>query len=415
MAGSKSSSTDLFGDEVKKTAVEDFASLFEASEGPGRTFRVGDTITGEILSIGKESSFVATGTMTDGQIPTLELKDKDGALMFKTGDQIKCKVIRTREGELLLKRFDSVSSSSDVDSLEDAFDLEQPVKGKVTESVKGGFRVEIQGKRAFCPFSQIDHRASSDANDYIGKSFEFIITQYDSRNMVVSRRKLLDLQKAEGEGAFMLSKKPGDRLTGMITKIENFGAFCRLEDGVEGLIPISELAWGRVANPAEVVRVGQNVQVILMRVGEENGRLRISLSLKQAGEEGDPWLKISENFPVGSIHDGTVERRENYGLFLNISPGITGLMPRSKWRDHADAQSFERKGKGEVIKVMVSEVNFEEHKLTLAPPADMDDGAWRSHVSNQTANSAGGTAAKTKGMGTFADLLNSSAKVKSKR
>lgn len=415
MAGSKSSSTDLFGDEVKKTAVEDFASLFEASEGPGRSFRVGDTITGEILSIGKESSFVATGTMTDGQIPTLELKDKDGTLMFKTGDQIKCKVVRTREGELLLKRFDSVSSSSDVDSLEDAFDLEQPVKGKVTESVKGGFRVEIQGKRAFCPFSQIDHRASSDANDYIGKSFDFIITQYDSRNMVVSRRKLLDLQKAEGEGAFMLSKKPGDRLTGMITKIENFGAFCRLEDGVEGLIPISELAWGRVANPAEVVRVGQNVQVILMRVGEENGRLRISLSLKQAGDEGDPWLKVSENFPVGSIHDGTVERRENYGLFLNIAPGITGLMPRSKWRDHAEAQSFERKGKGEVLKVMVSEVNFEEHKLTLAPPADMDDGAWRSHVSNQAANSAGGVGAKTKGMGTFADLLNSSAKVKSKR
>ena len=223
MAGSKSSrntssGTDLFGDDIKKTAVEDFASLFEASEGPGRTFKVGDTINGEILSIGKESSFVSTGSMTDGQIPTLELKDKDGALMFKTGDQIKCKVIRTREGELLLKRFDSVSSSSDVDSLEDAFDLEQPVKGKVTESVKGGYRVEIQGKRAFCPFSQIDHRASSDPTDYIGKSFDFIITQYDSRNMVVSRRKLLDLQRAEGEGAFMLSKKPGDRLSGMITK-----------------------------------------------------------------------------------------------------------------------------------------------------------------------------------------------------
>lgn len=399
MAGTKSK-TDLFGDEVKSGTVEDFASMFEASDGPGRSYKVGDTITGEILSVGKESSFVSTGSMTDGQIPTLELKDKDGKLLYKAGDQIKCKVVRTREGELLLKRFDSIASSSDVDSLEDAFDLEQPVKGKVTEAVKGGYRVEIQGKRAFCPFSQIDHRANPDPATYLDKSFDFIITQYDPRNLVVSRRKLLDLQRAEGEGAFMLSKKPGDRLSGMITKIENFGAFCRLDDGVEGLIPISELAWGRVANPAEVVRVGQNVQVILMRVSEENDRLRVSLSLKQAGDEGDPWLKVSENFPVGKIIEGTVERRENYGLFVNIAPGITGLMPRSKWRDHADAASFERRARGEKLPVMVSEINFEEHKLTLSPPADLDDGAWRSHAAT------GGGVGKSKGMGTFADLLS---------
>lgn len=402
MANSKTSrtTTDMFGDEVKNNAVEDFASMFEASAGPGRSFKVGDTITGEILSIGKESSFVSTGSMNDGQIPTLELKDKDGKLLYKVGDQLKCKVVRTRDGEILLKRFDSAGSSDDVDSLEDAFDLELPVKGKVTEAVKGGYRVEIQGKRAFCPFSQIDLRANPDPAAYLDKSFEFIITQYEQRNMVVSRRKVLDLQRAEGEGAFMLSRKPGDRLAGTITRIENFGAFCKLEDGVEGLIPISELAWGRVSNPAEVVRVGQNVQVILMRVGEENGRLRVSLSLKQAGDEGDPWLKVPEKYPVGSMHEGTVERRENYGLFVNIAPGITGLLPRSKWRDHADAASFERRARGEKLQVMVSEVNFEEHKLTLSPPGDLDDGAWRAHTA--TAGSAGG---KTKGMGTFADLF----------
>ncbi len=399
----KQKSTDMFGDDVGKNAVEDFASMFAASDGPGRTFKVGDSLTGEILSIGRESSFVSTGTMTDGQIPTLELKDKDGKLMFAVGDQIKCKVIRTREGELLLKRFDSIATSSEVDSLEDAFDLEQPVKGRVTEAVKGGYRVEIQGKRAFCPFSQIDHRASADPSDYIDKSFDFIITQYDSRNMVVSRRKLLDLQRAEGEGAFMLSKKPGDRMSGMITKIESFGAFCRLEEGVEGLIPISELAWGRVSNPAEVVRVGQNVQVILMRVSEENDRLRVSLSLKQAGDEGDPWLTVPQKFPVGTILEGTVERRENYGLFVNIAPGITGLMPRSKWRDHAESSKFERSMRGEKMPVMVSEINFEEHKLTLSPPADMDDGAWRTHAAAGPGTVKG---AKTTGMGTFADLLS---------
>lgn len=392
------SNVDLFGDEVKSGAVEDFATLFAESAGPGRNFSVGDSLTGEILSIGKESSFVATGSVNDGLIPTLELKDKDGNLNYKVGDQIKVKVVRAREGELLLKRFDSIGGSEDAESLEDAYDLELPVKGKVTEAVKGGYRVEIQGKRAFCPFSQIDHRASNDPADYIGKSFDFIITQMESRNMVVSRRKLLDLQRAEGEGTFMLSKKPGDRLSGKITRLESFGAFCLLDDGVEGLIPISELAWGRVQNPAEVVRTGQEVQVILMRVSEENDRLRVSLSLKQAGDEGDPWLTLPQKFPVGTIIEGTVERKENYGLFVNIAPGISGLLPRSKWRDQTDAQSYETKKRGDKMKVMVSEINFEEHKLTFAPPADIDDGAWRAHTSG----------AKKTGMGTFADLFTQS-------
>lgn len=392
------SNVDLFGDEVKSGAVEDFATLFAESAGPGRNFSVGDSLTGEILSIGKESSFVATGSMNDGLIPTLELKDKDGNLNYKVGDQIKVKVVRAREGELLLKRFDSIGGSEDAESLEDAYDLELPVKGKVTEAVKGGYRVEIQGKRAFCPFSQIDHRASSDPADYIGKTFEFIITQLESRNMVVSRRKLLDLQRAEGEGTFMLSKKPGDRLSGKITRLESFGAFCLLDDGVEGLIPISELAWGRVQNPAEVVRTGQEVQVILMRVSEENDRLRVSLSLKHAGDEGDPWLTLPQKFPVGTIIEGTVERKENYGLFVNIAPGISGLLPRSKWRDLTDGQSYETKKRGDKMKVMVSEINFEEHKLTFSPPADIDDGAWRAHTSG----------AKKTGMGTFADLFTQS-------
>lgn len=396
--------TDLFGDEVQSREVEDFATLFAESAGPGRSFKTGDTFEAELISIGKESSFVATGTMNDGQIPTLELKDKEGKLLYKAGDKIKVKVVRAREGELLLKRSDSIGSSDDADSLEDAYDLELPVKGKVSEAVKGGYRVEVQGKRAFCPFSQIDLRASNDPADYVGKTFEFIVTQLESRNIVVSRRKLLELQRAEGEGAFMLARKPGDRLKGSITRLENFGAFCLLEDGVEGLIPISELAWGRVQNPAEVVRTGQSVEVILMRVSEEGDRLRVSLSLKQAGGEGDPWLKVPDTYPVGTVVDGTVERRENYGLFVNLAPGITGLLPRSKWRDHSDSQGFENKKRGDTLKVMVSEINFEDHKLTLAPPGDQDDGAWRTHAS------AGKT--KAGGMGTFADLFSQAQKRK---
>ncbi len=400
--------TDLFGDAVDSRSLrseEDFRSLFESSAGPGRDLKVGDSFEGEILSIGKEESFVSTGTTDDAQIPTLDLKDKNGALLYKVGDKLKVRVVRTRDGEILVKRTDSVSSGADdVDSLEDAFDLELPVKGKVTEAVKGGFRVEMHGKKAFCPFSQIDLRAANDPAEYLGKSFEFIITQHESRNLVVSRRKVLELQRAEGEGAFMLSRKPGDKLQGTITKIEKFGAFCRLEDGVEGLIPVSELAWGRVSDPHEVVRVGQSVSVVLMRVTEEGDRLRVSLSLKQGGDEGDPWMQVPQIYPVGTITDGTVERKEAYGLFVNIAPGVTGLMPRSKWRDVIDGSQYENKKKGERLKVMISEVNFEEKRLTLSPPTDVDDGAWRAHAGGGSAGGASAGTAK-KGFGTLGDML----------
>lgn len=394
MAQNRPTKTDIFGDEVKTNQEEDFATLFAESETSEKKLSTGDQLTGEILSIGKESSFVATGTMLDGQIPTLELKDKDGALQYKVGDQIKVKVVRVKEGEVLLKRHDSIGSSDDVESLEDAFDLELPVHGKVIEAVKGGYRVMIQGQRAFCPFSQIDLRASNDPQDYLDKSFEFIITQYEKRNLVVSRRKLLELKKAEGEGAFMLSKKPGDRLKGKIFRIEAYGAFCALEDGVDGLIPISELAWGRISHPSEVVRIGQEVEIILLRIAEDGDRLKISLSLKQAGGEGDPWLKVPVDYPVGSIHEGSVERKETYGLFVHLAPGISGLLPRAKWRDLVDGSQYDNKKRGDKIKVMIAEIQFEDHKLTLAPPSDVDDGAWKAH-----------SVSKSHQMGTFAELF----------
>ena len=399
-----SKKTDLFGDELSDNSGQDFESMFRDSMArAGDRLRNGDMLKGEILSIGKESAFVSTGTPIDGLLPTAELKDKNGALLYKVGDSIEVKVVRTRENEVLLKRADSLGSSDDAESLEDAFDMELPVRGKVSEAVKGGFRVEIQGQRAFCPLSQIDLRASNDPNDYVGKSFDFIITKFEKRDMVVSRRRILELQRAEGEGAFLLARKPGEILEGEITRIERYGAFCRLTDGVEGLIPISEMAWGRINDPHEVVSLGQKVSVMLMKAEEDGDRLKVSLSLKQGGGVSDPWQTVTQKFPLGSQHEGVVDRKEVYGLFVNLGGGITGLLPRSKWRDHLEAKSYENKKKGESIKVMVDEMDLEARKLTLAPPGDRDDGAWRAHM------------APKKGMGTFADLLQAAKPQSSKK
>lgn len=390
------SKKDVFGDEVQDRSGEmDFETMLNQSMSVGRR-KVGDLFTGEILSIGKEEAFISTGTPTDGALPVSELLDENKQLAFKVGDQIEVRVLRVREGEMLLRRENSRSAVSEIDSLEDAFDMELPVEGKVLEVVKGGYRVAVQGVKAFCPVSQMDLRAGADPQSHVGQKYEFLITQLDEkgRNVVVSRRKLLELQKAENEGQFLEKAKPGDRFQGRITKLERFGAFVALENGLEGLIPISEMAWGRVQNPGDIVQVGQTVDVLLLKVEELDGRLRMSFSLKQAGGESDPWLKVTQNFPVGTLVNGTVEKKETFGLFVNLAPGISGLMPRSKWRDHVDGQQFENKKKGDQIQVMVDQIQFEEKKLTLAPPGDREHQDWKSHAPGASA-----------GFGTLGDLL----------
>lgn len=388
---------DLFGDDVA-TEGEDFESMLNQSLSVSRR-KVGEVFKGEILSIGKESSFVSTGTPTDGSIPTLELMGPDKVLQFKVGDLLEVRVLRVREGEMLLRREDAKGAAAGFESIEDAFDMELPVEGKVLEVVKGGYRVQIGNAKAFCPISQMDLRPGTDSSAHVGQKYEFLITQFEEkgRNIVVSRRRHLEQQKVESEGQFLQTAKPGDQFTGTITRLEKFGAFVALDNGLEGLIPISEMAWGRVASPADVVSVGQKVPIALIKAEEQGDRLRMSFSMKQASGEGDPWLKVTAQYPVGTMVKGTVEKKETFGLFVSLAPGISGLLPRSKWRDSGEAQTYENKKKGDSIDVMVAQIQFEEKRLTLGLPGEQEDQEWRTHVQ--------GPVNPGKGLGTFGDLL----------
>lgn len=404
----KPSVTDLFGDEISQGPAQEasFAELFQESQSQGGSramadLKVGADYSAEILSIGKDESFVTGTAGLDAQIATRDLRDPSGNLLFKVGDMIRVKVIRRREAELVVKRTDAVSSSDDTaDSLEDAFDLEIPVKGRVSEEVKGGYRIELTGGvKAFCPYSQIALARSTDSSEYVGKSFEFLITQLERRNVVVSRRKLLELQRAESEGAFLLSAQPGDRFTGTITRLERFGAFCRLENGLEGLIPLSELAWGRVQNPSEVVSVGQAVNVVLLKVEEDESRLKLALSLKQAGEVLDPWLTIEDSFRKGVIYKGTVEKKEVYGLFVGLAPGVTGLLPKSSWRDDVNSSQYETKKRGDSVEVAIDHIDRELRRMSLKPPGDSSQADWLALGAKQA------QADRSRSLGTLGDLL----------
>lgn len=387
------SKKDLFGDDVDSQA-SDFQSLFERSlDRVGSKVSVGQTFKAEILSIGAEEAFVSTGTPNDAIIMRADLLDEDKKLKYKIGDIIEVTVLKVRDGEIRVARKGSKKTASDLDSLQDAFDMELPVEGRILELVKGGFRVDVQGRRAFCPISQIDSSFVQDGQAFINKKLEFLITQLDEsgRNIVVSRRKLLELQKAENEGQWLEKAKVGDVLAGEVTRLENFGAFVKLEEGVEGLVHISEVGFIRIKHASEALKIGEKVQVKILKFEEVDGRLKISLSIKQAGGVGDPWMQVPTQFPVGAIVDGVVDKKENYGIFVQLIPGINGLLPRSKWKDSPEAAQYENKKKGEAIKVRIDQILFEERKISLGLPTEAEDESWR--LVSQSANSFGALAA----------------------
>lgn len=391
----KQNTSDLFNDPIDNKS-QDFAAMFESSlTGLNKTLRVGDSFKAEILSIGKSESFVSTGTPQDAVLLNTDILDENKNLKYKVGDIIDVVVVRANADEIRVTRKGSKSAPVDIDSLEDAFDMELPVEGKVTEAVNGGYRVSVQGQSAFCPVSQLGVPQGQDPADYIGRKFEFLITQFDARkkNIVVSRRKLLNLQKAENEGTWMQSHKVGDILPGKVTRVEQYGAFVDLGGGIEGLVHVSEIGFVRLKHAAEGVHVGNSIQVKILKIEEEDNRLKIGLSIKQAGEISDPWNQVPQQFPVGAVFDGVVDKREAYGLFIVITPGINGLLPKSKWRDSEDSKLYENLKKGDTVKVRVDEIKFEERKISLGLPTAEEDHSWKQHQSSQSMSALGGSLA----------------------
>ncbi len=400
------SKKDIFGDEVKKDE-SDFSSMFEQSmDRATKPLKVGDQLKSEILSIGQEEAFVSTGTPQDAVILRMDLVDENKNLKYKVGDILDVVVVKVKGGEVRVTRKGSKKAAADIDSLQDAADMELPVEGRVLELVKGGFRVDVQGQKAFCPISQIDTAFVQSGEEYIGKKLEFLITKIDDsgRNIVVSRKKLLSLQRAESEGVWLETNKVGDILMGTVTRLEAYGAFIKFEDGVEGLVHVSEIGFTRLKHASEALKLGESVQVKILKAEEDvEQRLKISLSIKQAGGIGDPWMKVPVDFPVGSIVTGTIDKKETFGLFIQVAPGITGLMPRSKWQDSLEAAQYEGKKRGDSVQVRIDQVQFEERRLTLGLPSEAEDMSWQAHTTSQ------------KNFGAFADAFKNASASKAKK
>jgi small subunit ribosomal protein S1 len=357
---------DIFGDEAEKETTS-FADLLAASEHQMKlTLKTGDKVRAEILTLGKDESFVSTGTLTDGIIQTNELRNEQGELAYKVGDFVDLYVMHSKGDELRLSK--SSSKRFSTDELEDAFDMELPVDGVVNEAVNGGYRIQLTGKLAFCPFSQMDLRKSDHPENYLGKKFQFILTQFDpkGRNIVVSRRKLLEQQQAEAEVVFTEDHKEGDVIKTIITRIEKYGAFAEVAPGIEGLIHISEISWSRVESPSEVVNVGDVVSAKILKKEElETGHLKISLSLKQATQE--PWAELKGKLTEGEVVTGKVTRFMKFGAFVEILPGIEGLIPLNEmsFEKHI-VKSDELLDLGESVQVLIKQIDLNGKRISLS-------------------------------------------------
>jgi small subunit ribosomal protein S1 len=298
---------------------EDFAAMFEASVKP-RRFERGQTIEGTIVAIGAEVAFVNVGGKGEATIDIAELKDDEGALEVAVGERIQAIVVSTAP-QLTLSRKLARRAATDR-QLEDAFHARLPVEGKVEREVKGGYEVRVARQRAFCPFSQIDiHRTEGATHD--GRVYLFRIVEYSEggRNIVVSRRALLEEEQRARAADVRKTIVPGAVVTGRVASVRDFGAFVDLGGGVQGLLHISEMGWSRVSDASHVVKPGDEITVTVLRVDDD--KQKISLGLKQLTP--DPWSRVEDKYAVGQIVSGRVTRVAQFGAFVELEPGIEAL------------------------------------------------------------------------------------------
>jgi small subunit ribosomal protein S1 len=386
---------------VKEQEEEDFATMFEASV-KARRFDRGQTIEGTIVAFGQDVAFVNVGGKGEAEIDVAELKDADGDVEVSVGDRIQAVVVSTSGGIVLSRK--GVRNAETQRELEDAFRAGLAVEGKVQNVVKGGYEVRIARERAFCPISQIDIVRTADPAVHEGQVYAFRIIEYKDggKDLVVSRRKHLEEQQRASAAELRKSIEPGVVLSGRVVSVREFGAFVDLGGGIQGLLHVSEMGWSRVSNPNEVVAAGDEITVKVLRVDDASGK--ISLGLKQLLD--DPWATVATTYEVGQVRTGRVTRLADFGAFVELEPGITGLMPFAETGVDRDADMRKAFPIGSEVEVVVLEVDSSARRIRLSKKAVAEH---REQAELREYN-ARPDAAPTASLGSLADNLRSALK-----
>ena len=314
--------TTIAGEEVS-SSDEEFGALFEKGSKMPVRLKPGQKIKATIISISNDMVYIDLGEKSEGVIELAEFKGADGAFTVKEGDAIEAYFLHVRDGAKRLTTLRHGYSTLDMAEIRDAHQANLPVSGKVKAAVKGGFEVMVGGVRCFCPFSQIDLRRDKDSESYVGQTFPFKVVEFEeeSQNVVLSRRVIFEEERQAQADRIKETLTVGTDLTGTVRSLANFGAFIDI-GGVDGLIPMSEMAWDRTEKPENILSPGQEVKVRVIGLDWEKGRLTLSLKALQS----DPWESVAAAYRPGSRVRGPVVRLTTFGAFVNLAPGIDGLI-----------------------------------------------------------------------------------------
>lgn len=330
-------------------------------------FNPGERVSAEVISVNSAYVVLDVKAKNEGLVPRTEFTDEAGELTVKPGDKVNVVFVAAEGGAFI---FAAKETTVSVDrSVAQAFEAQLPVDGKVQSEINGGYEVTVGSTRAFCPYSQISLFRQEGA-EYVGRTFQFLVQEYDPEegNLVVSRRALLEKERDREREELKAGLTAGMTRKGKVTRITDFGFFVDL-GGAEGLVPMKELSWQRNVKPEDVVKSGETVEVFVREIDWERNRISLSLRATQA----DPFDAFAANCQPGAEYHGKVTHLEPFGAFVEVVPGVEGLVPiGALGRGRPIARPSQVVSEGQEIDVKVDSIDPERHRISLrlVPTAD---------------------------------------------
>jgi small subunit ribosomal protein S1 len=337
-----------------------FADMLEESSVETRTLEPGEKIEAEIVRISNEWIFIDLGGKSEGHLAKSELLDSENNISVKEGDSITVFLLSDNNNEKLFTT--KISGAAAQAHLEQAYHNKIPIEGHVVKEVKGGFEIKLGSIRGFCPYSQMSLRRLENAGAEVGKDISFLIIEYkeNGKNIILSHRRLLEIEQEQKKEALKETLEVGMTVKGIITSIRDFGAFVDI-GGLEGLIPISEISWGRVEDLHQILNLDQEVELSIMKLDWDNDRFSFSLKATLP----DPWdiLQLKE----GETRSGTVVRLTKFGAFITLEPGVDGLLHISNMGGGRKINHpKEVVSLNESVEIRVDAIDLEDKRISLS-------------------------------------------------
>ena len=370
-------------DDEPDPAPAEFARALEEFErgvrpsamaaGAAGRISVGMKVRGTVVTMGSEHALIDIGARSEATTDLAPFRNEDGTPTIAVGEALDLYVVEAGDQVVLAPSL-RADPGAGLRQMREAHASGVPVTGRVTGINAGGLEVDIGGARGFCPVSQIETGYCADPSSYLGRTIEFLVTAIEDarRSVVLSRRQLLRRTEEEETRRRLAALKPGDELDGAVTRLEAFGAFVDL-GGTSGLVHVSEIQYGRVSHPRDVLREGERVRVRVLRIeAGKDGHPRIALSIKASSP--DPWIDVLQRFAPGMRVQGVVARLAEFGAFVTLAPGIDGLVHVSEIAPHRTERVKDALAVGQEIEAIVLAVDAAKRRISLSIRAARPDG-----------------------------------------